>query len=198
MVGSSKKTIKNKKYTNADMKVCEKKYCKKEVKKTIKNIDNMTKFLIDKQKKELANAMKLAKTKEEKTRVKIMKENLDIRVKQMKNNKTMKEKQEKLLDGCKKAYCNIDCKGTLFESGKKLPDSVLTVFKDKQTQKIMKPMLEAQRKKIFANKINVLHNNFYEKINPTLVKKYKAEGALSACVLDPELVDKFTNNVMKT
>ena len=116
---------------------------------------------------------------------KTMNEGLDkmiIKRKELTKKIYSKESMKKALDDCKRAYCNIGCKCTLFESGSEVPKEMYAKFKNKKLADALKPVYEASLKSIFGKKKNVLKDNFYEKISPVMVKQMKKDGAISGCV----------------
>jgi hypothetical protein len=195
---STSKTMKNKTYTEADIKACEKsKYAKDFIEKSEKLSDLVMKLVLGVQKKGIANAQKMAKTSEEKKHLKTLKAGLAEKIRMAKNVPLKKLTRKRLEDAFKKTYCNIGCKDTVLEAGKKLSDTMLNNIKDKQLRKMMKPFLEEQRKKIFGKKTNVLKDNFYEKLSADVVKSMKADGALSGCTIKPADLDEAISNMKK-
>ena len=89
--------------------------------------------------------------------------------------------EEKLLEGCTRAYCNPSCKNTIFEKGVKFPKSVEEQLKKQKQGKIILEIIKKTRKRIFGNKKNVLEGNFYKDLPKEKVNKIKKEGAISGC-----------------
>jgi predicted SAM-dependent methyltransferase len=102
-------------------------------------------------------------------------------------NLTKKERQG-IIQECKDAYCNPDCKGTILESGKTLSKEYIaklqTSLKGKKhlEKKVIKAM-KTMRNMVFKNKTNVLKKGFYEKMNVTKKKLFQKRGAISGCSL---------------
>jgi len=139
---------------------CEKKYCKKIIDLAIKfsdvylkKLESLPKDIKNESTKKLINIMSTTKYK---------------------NALTKKAK-----DSCKKNYCNIGCKNTLFESTKDLPKDIIKQFKD--SPEVLKLMIQA-KKDLFGNNSSVLKDNFYDKLSAKDIKKLKNEGAISGCV----------------
>jgi len=95
---------------------------------------------------------------------------------------------------CISTYCNPKCKNTIFESGDKIPIDVyknakalLDInLKDNPKEipkayKLTKKGLKHMREFIFDKNTNVLKDNFYQKLEPKIVKQLKKEGAISGC-----------------
>jgi hypothetical protein len=195
---SASKTMKSKSHTDADVKACENsKHSKEFMEKSDKLSDLVIKLVLGVQKKGIANAEKMAKTSEEKKHIKTMKADLAEKIKMSKNIPMKKLTRKRLEDAYKKVYCNVECKGTILEAGKELSDTMLNNVKDKKLRKMMKPLFEAQRKKIFGKKTNVLKDNFYEKLSASLVESMKTDGALSGCTVQPADLDGAIKNMKK-
>jgi len=202
MVKTQKKSLKNssktvKKYSKSDVDKCVKsKHCKKQIDRDTKLALEFVDSMISNLKEKLG---KHQKTKEGEVMHKTMKEGLDKMIKKRREfTKKLHSKasMKKALDGCKRAYCNIGCKGTMFESGSEVPKEIYDKIKDKKLAEAFKPMFELRRKQIFGKKTNVLNDNFYEKIRPAMVKQMKKDGALSGCV-EPGIVEAFMKNMLK-
>jgi dTDP-4-amino-4,6-dideoxygalactose transaminase len=183
---------------------CEAKICKKLVSKTMKLYDSDVKWNM----KDLSCAIRITENKlnnkmtseeeteaklffnklhklniimtseEEKTEAKILLKMLKFE----KNKNKIKDKTRRKFatarkKDCKQIFCNPGCKDTLFESGKKLPKSLVSSSKP-----IRNEYLKRIRKEIFGKKTNVLVDDFYEKIKPAKVAKYKKDGAISGCL----------------
>jgi len=202
MVKSQKKKMSNsktlKRVSKSDVDACVKsKHCKKVIDRNTKLALEFLDSMISNLKEKFG---KHQKTKEGEVMRKTMKEGLDKMIKKRREfTKKIHSKasMKKALDDCKRAYCNIGCKGTMFESGSEVPKEVYNNIKDNKLAEAIKPMFELKRKQIFGKKTNVLNDNFYEKINPSLVKKMKKDGALSGCV-NPEteaLLKQMIKNV---
>jgi hypothetical protein len=146
------------------VKKCNDSYCKKFGERWIKEIKDTINML---------ESIK-EKTPEEKKLIVKMKSNL-------KSGVSLK----KSLKSCRNRFCNIDCKGTIFEDGdgNKLPPSVIRFIKQfakGKTRKTMTDLIANSRRELFQNKKTVLRDNFYEKLNGIL--KLKKEGAISGCL----------------
>ena len=195
---STSKTMKNKIYTDADINACENsKHGKEFMEKSEKLADLVIKLMLGVQKKGIANAEKMAKTSEEKKHIKTLKAGLAEKIKTSKNIPLRKLMRKRMEETYKKIYCNVGCKGTILEAGKELSDTLLDNIKDEKLRKMMKPLFEAQRKKIFGKKTNVLKDNFYEKLSASVVKSMKADGALSGCTIQPADLDGAISNMKK-
>lgn len=91
-------------------------------------------------------------------------------------------KQKKDLEaGCKLHYCNPDCKGTIFQKGKKMPVLVEAKPFKGSNKKFLMNLSRNMRKKIFKGKTNVLKNGMYEKLPLKTRKLLQEKGALSGC-----------------
>jgi len=103
----------------------------------------------------------------------------------MKSEKGKQETIKTTKEMCSDSFCNIGCKGTLFEPGTKVPNSVFEKhkhkFKDLKIQTMFKTVMNQTRANIFGKKTNVLKNNFYEKIKD--LDNIKKKGAISGCAL---------------
>ena len=162
-------------YTNSDIDKCVKsKHCKKEFEKSRKIAIRFFDGMISQLKK------KSNKNSESKKSDKIkLQSYMNTRKKlTLRTKKDMKQAS----DYCKKTYCNIGCKGTLFESGTEIPKELLNKFKSNKMAEALKPIFSSTRKKLFGNKTNILNDNFYEKLRPSVVQQMKKDGALSGCV----------------
>lgn len=105
---------------------------------------------------------------------------------ELKNIKSKKGKQKTIKttkEMCSDSFCNIGCKGTIFEPGTKVPDSLFQKqkFKDPKFKKIFKTLINQTRANIFGKKTNVLKDNFYEKIID--LDNIKKKGAISGCAI---------------
>ena len=111
--------------------------------------------------------------------------NIKKMVKKMRSS-TQKKKAEKItMKTCKNLYCNKGCKGTFFEAGSQLPESLLKKIKTNKilANKNLVKIIQEERKKIFGKKTDVLtEDSFYEELKPSLIKKLKKEGAISGCI----------------
>ena len=92
---------------------------------------------------------------------------------------------KKDIEVCRRAYCNPECKTTLFESGKEFPNALKKDITKRlgKNAKMMLKFVKMTRKNIFRGKTSVLQNDFYEKIPSRNISKAKSEGALSGCTL---------------
>ena len=94
------------------------------------------------------------------------------------NNSVVKEK---MLEGCRKRYCNPSCKDTIYEAGSQFPKSLEQEIKKKEPGKILFPIIKSLRKGMFKGKKNVLKKDFYEKLPKDSINKIQKEGAISGC-----------------
>lgn len=164
-------------------KKCENTFCKNTIKKEDKDFIEATKQM----KKELSKINKTLKSKKlsasEKQNLENKKSFLKFFTK--KESKKEKQKTKKLrIDVCKKTFCNIDCKNTIFEKGNKLSDGFINNLKKKKIKTSIDPIIELykdQRKKIFGDKTDVLKDSFYQNLSKTKITKLKNEGAISGC-----------------
>lgn len=184
----STKSLSKTQYSKSGVDSCVKsKHCKQEFEKNAKMALGFIDGMISNLKQKCA---KEQKTKTGEAIRKTTKEGLDkmiIKRKELTKKIYSKESMKKALDECKRAYCNIGCKGTMFESGSEVPKEMYAKFKDKKLTDALKPLYEAKRKSIFGKKTNVLTDNFYEKITPSMVKQMKKDGAISGCA-DPRTI----------
>ena len=104
-------------------------------------------------------------------------------LKQLKES--MKKNRKANIAACEKAYCNPECKGTIFEKGKSVPKELLNqdIFKKGPAKDLLKGLIIGQRKSIFGKKTDVLKDGYYEKLSSKTVEKLKKEGATSGCTL---------------
>jgi hypothetical protein len=122
---------------------------------------------------------------------KLSKNNNNNKNKTLKNSlikgirKSMKKDRKAIIASCKKAYCNPECKGTLFEKGTSPPKELFNqdIFKKGPLKDMLKEMIVNQRKEIFGKKTDVLKDSYYEKLGPKTIKKLKSNGATSGCTL---------------
>jgi len=93
-------------------------------------------------------------------------------IKKMRSKKATDDLKKKLALKCRETYCNVGCKGTMFEAQKTLA---------KKTKPIIEGFCdEACRKsKLFGKKMDILNDNFYEKL--TNMRSLKKRGAISGC-----------------
>lgn len=102
-------------------------------------------------------------------------------LKKMDINSTIRKED---IESCRKSYCNPGCKGTLFESGKKLSKS----FRKNLTRKMGKNAksmfgyFDQTRKNLFKGRNTVLKNDFYEGLPSKKIAYAKKKGAISGCV----------------
>ena len=160
-------------------KKCENIFCKNAIKKE----DKESIGAIKQMKKELSKINKTLKSKKISTTEKQNLENKKsfLTVFTKKESKKEKQKTKKLrIDVCKKTYCNVDCKNTIFEKGNTLSDGFINNLKKKKTNSII-DLHQNQRKQIFGNKTDVLKDNFYEKLSKKTITQLKKEGAISGC-----------------
>uniref|UniRef100_A0A6C0I0W4 Uncharacterized protein n=1 Tax=viral metagenome TaxID=1070528 RepID=A0A6C0I0W4_9ZZZZ len=166
-------------------KDCMKTICKLALEKSDKFSKDITDILeknIEKnENKPMPNKCKLDKNKnklecDEKERKNKINETKKI-IKKLRS-KTYKKHMDKIVKKrCRKTYCNKGCKGTILEegNGSQLPKSI-------KVEKELKKIFQENRKKIFGNKTNVLKDNFYEGLKPSVIKKLQNEGAISGCI----------------
>ena len=114
--------------------------------------------------------------------------NLTLKLKKSlikKMKESMKKNRKPQIEACKKAYCNPQCKGTIFEKGKSAPKELLNqdIFKKGPAKNLLKGLIIDQRKSIFGKKTDVLKDGYYEKLSSKTVEKLKKEGATSGCTL---------------
>jgi hypothetical protein len=138
---------------------CEKEFCEAHVKTGIKVAQAMAEGLIT----VFSNMSKLQPNK---------KNEMKDAIKKMRSKKATDDLKKKLTQKCRETYCNIGCKGTIFEAQKKLA---------KKTKPIIEGFCdEACRKsKLFGKKLDILNDNFYEKL--TNIEGLKKRGAISGC-----------------
>jgi hypothetical protein len=103
--------------------------------------------------------------------------------KKAKTFKYTKKQKKELENTCNLHYCNPDCKGTIFQKGKQMPN--LTELKQlkgsKKNKNWFQNFTQKMRKNIFKGKTNVLNNGFYEKLPAKTRKILRKQGALSGC-----------------
>jgi hypothetical protein len=159
--------------------------CKKYVAEELRSYKKMRKTLKVSMTKELNSAEKKLNHKtlsdeeraETEATVKELVKNLKS-INIWRKSKSQKKDSKFFMSGCKNIFCNPGCKDTNYESGSELPKYIQKVWKD--NKKALKQM-NKDRKEIFGDKTNVLVDDFYEKLKPSVVKKLKKEGAISGC-----------------
>ena len=153
--------------TEADK--CEKEFCEEHVKAGVKVAQAMAEGLIV----VFSNLAKLNPKLQSKG-----KGDMQDAIQKMKSKKATDALKKKLTQKCRETYCNIGCKGTMFEAQKKLAEKT-------------KPIIEGfcddacKKSKLFGKKLDILKDNFYEKL--TNIDKLKQNGAISGCTV----VDKY-------
>jgi hypothetical protein len=94
---------------------------------------------------------------------------------------------------CEEAYCNPNCKDTIFEKGTKISQKTIKNYvkniQSYSTKKVTDNKeiineLKTRKQRIFEKNDDVLINDFFKDIKPKDVKKMKKVGAISGC-LDP-------------
>ena len=151
---SFRKTKKNK-----ESDVCETKFCKEYVARGVKSA--------------LIIGESFLKAAAEIHRVKSTKFDQSAALKKMKSKKSIDKLKKQLTQKCRDAYCNIGCKGTLFEELKK-------PVKQKKPVNAWFCDEACKKSKLFGKKLNILKDNFYEKLKN--VEELKKKGAISGCV----------------
>jgi len=180
---SHSKNRKTQKLVKKDKKKCENTKCKEWLKDAAKIDANMIKEeekryneLIQTEKKVCSSNSNKSDECEE------IKRNIKYSKKELNSLKNQKKRQKYVLLKCKEGLCNIGCKGTIVEDGNPtlLPTSLSKTYKK---SKAAIDFLKKTRKEIFGKKTSVLHDDFYEGLDPNYVKKLKKEGAISGCFL---------------
>jgi hypothetical protein len=167
-------------------KLCETTKCRLYVSELTKATEKNVKVLIP----FLSKNIKIAKgiindtvsSKEHKTEAKKLYKRLILQLKDTKKMgtvKNIKKRASENLTSCMQIFCNPGCKNTDFEAGTELPKSIQKKWIKNQA---WLDYLNETRRERFGDKVNVLVDDFYEKIKPDLLKKYKKEGAISGCV----------------
>jgi hypothetical protein len=167
----------------SNIKKCENTFCKEFTKKMIKTTKDVLKKVIDNKKKNLKDSKSkkdIKELKDLKNKEKIFKNKTFSKT----FNKTMTEKFNK---ACKNAYCNLECKGTVFQNNG-FPKELENEFSNKNHGKITIEFLKKMRKEIFKDKKTVLKNSFYTGLNKEDVTKLKKKGAISGCGLLSPLI----------
>jgi hypothetical protein len=167
----------------SNIKKCENTFCKEFTKKMIKSTKDVLKKVIDKEKKGLKDskdAKNIKKLKDLKNKEKIFKNKTFNK----KITQTMTEKFNKV---CKNAYCNPECKGTVFQNNG-FPKELENELSKQNHGKITIQFLKKMRKDIFKDKKTVLKNSFYNGLKKEDVTKLKKKGALSGCGLLPPMI----------
>ena len=145
--------------TKKNTQACESKFCKEYVKRGVKSA--------------LIIGESFLKAATELNRSKNTKFDSGAALKKMKSKKSMDKLKKQLTKKCREAYCNVGCKGTIFEEAKKPVEQKKPVngwFCDDACKK----------SNLFGKKLNVLKDNFYEKLKN--VEDLKKKGAISGCI----------------
>jgi len=134
-------------------------------------------------KKKMEEMMKKKnRTKEEEDNLDLAKTHYKTLTKNFKkqNSKSaMKKKEKEMMSLCEKAFCNPDCKDTIFdESTQELPKFMTQKYK--KNPALLK-MLKGLKTDLFKDKKTILKDGFYEGLKSKTVKKMKSEGAISGC-----------------
>jgi hypothetical protein len=151
--------VKNDRKTKKNTQQCESKFCKEYVKRGVKSA--------------LIIGESFLKAATEINRSKNTKFDSGAALKKMKSKKSMDKLKKQLTKKCREAYCNVGCKGTIFEEAKKPVEQKKPVngwFCDDACKK----------SKLFGKKLNVLKDDFYEKLKN--VEDLKKKGAISGCI----------------
>jgi hypothetical protein len=109
------------------------------------------------------------------------KKQLEKTIRQLESKKYLAKIEKLAMKDIENAFCNEECKGTIFESGNpnKLPDELRKKYKGKEMVKV----LHGMRCSLFNRKKNILKDSFYEKLHDEEVKHLKQAGAISGCVV---------------
>jgi hypothetical protein len=89
---------------------------------------------------------------------------------------------KRLMQECKKGYCNPGCKGTMFQNGASFPKGIKGP-NSRPLPKLVLNVIKKLRNNIFKGKTSVLDKNFYEKLKKKNVTCAKKRGATSGCTL---------------
>ena len=187
---------------------CKKKICERYTRKKIKNLNiaskNIEKLIDITNKKRLeivTNKIKDLERKPDKTEkdkegLQELKKGLKIAIdiiRKQKKQKFTKKMERKLVeetkDQCARFYCNTpDCKDTIMESSKTLPDNILKISKGKPH---LLSFFKKMHKDLFKNKKTVITDGFYDKLKKPDIENLKQKGAISGCI--EALKDKALN-----
>ena len=164
---------------------CNKKYCVNYTRKMMvfsKKVQADLTDFVDKQIEVLER--KINKTQTEKKdleKKKKSKKNLERNFKKMNTKSQTEKRRRETMKQCKKAFCNVGCKDTIFDKDIELPSNILKQFKGKP--KAISAMRKL-KKFIFKGKSNILKNeSFYEELKAKDIKRIQKEGALSGCAM---------------
>jgi hypothetical protein len=164
---------------------CEKIYCVNYTRKMQKFGDKIRTELLKRIKTKITDLEKKSEKNEEEIKeLRIYKKDWD-RIQKNIRKIGLKKMQEKInrktMKLCKKAYCNPECKDTIFDKNIDLPSEILKQFKGKP--KALDSMRKF-KKFIFNGKKSILKNeSFYNKLKNKDIERIQKEGALSGCVM---------------
>jgi hypothetical protein len=152
---------------------CIKKFTPKYLAKTMKLNKEIASFMT----KMLRKTIRAKdKTPDQKKLQKQLKKTIE-KLQSPKNIEKMRKKSEKEIIN---AFCNEECKGTVFEKGSpnKLPKEIEEKYKGQD--KIL-GVLKMMRKNMFNGKKDILKDSFYEHLGKKEVDALKKAGAISGC-----------------
>jgi len=156
---------KSKKLLNP-IKECEDTFCKEYTKKIVDFSKEMIKIITKKYKIE---------DLDEKTKKEVNKKIKNIEDK-LKSKKFMVDSKK----GCKIAFCNPSCKGTIFHNNE-FPKELEKKYIKKKDGKITINFLKKIQDSLYNGKKTIIKDDFYIKLKN--IKKLKKEGAISGCTI---------------
>lgn len=148
------------------IKKCEDTFCKEYTKKVVDSSKDIIKIISKKYKIE---------DLDEKTKIKVNKKIKNIENK-LKSKKFINETKK----GCKIAFCNPSCKGTIFHNSE-FPKELEKKYSKKKDGKVIIDVIKKLQDSLYNGKKTIIKDDFYIKLKN--VKKLKKEGAISGCAI---------------
>jgi len=178
---------------------CKKKLCDRYTRKKMQNlriakkkIDKLMDIMNKKQTVIVMNKIKELERKHNKTEkeeegLQELKKGLKIAkniIQTQKNKKNTKKKKREMVEEinqqCARFFCNTpDCKDTIYESSKELPDSILKMAKGKP---YILSFFKKMKKDLFKHKKTVVTDGFYDGLTKKEIEGLKKKGAISGCL----------------
>ena len=156
---------KSKKQLNP-IKECEDIFCHKYTKKVVDFSKDIIKIITKKYKIE---------DLDEKTKIQVNKKIKNIEDK-LKSKKFINETKK----GCKIAFCNPSCKGTIFHNNE-FPKELEKKYSKKKDGKVTIDFIKKLQDSLYNGKKTIIKDDFYIKLKN--IKKLKKEGAISGCTI---------------
>ena len=151
------------------IKTCEDTFCKEYHKKMLKfSKEIIEKLMLQFKKKNNSNE--------------IIQEKINKLKKEIEDKFKTKEFIKQSKETCKNAFCNPECKGTIFQNGE-FPKEVKQKFSKIKNGKISLEYLKKYRDELFKNKKTIIKDSFYNGLKRKNIKNLKKDGALSGCTI---------------